>query len=214
MSRRARRIVLALAALVIVPAALVACYLPDQFVAEVRINRAGGYAFTYRGELTWMPLYRDVQTGKLTEEEAEAKAELYHRDLARDAAFKRIEHLGNGRFAVEYERKGMLRPSQQVTFVRRNADIIAIKARDDGTVTIRANALSSTHAKRAMELGLNVRGKFHIVTDARVLKHNAQEVRGFRGYDVFVWEVENVMAPAPALVLLREMPGARTNTTQ
>ncbi len=206
MNRGAIRLVAAIAAVLALSAGLAACYVPDSFIAEIRINRAGAYAITYRGDLTWAPLHRDVHQGEMSEEEAAEKAEIYRRDLLRDEGFSRVEHKGNGRFEVAYERQGVLPASRQVTFVRRNADIMAMIARPDGTVTIRGRPLAASQAQQAVELGLGLRGRFHVVTDAAVLRHNAQEVRSYKGYDVYVWDVENPLSPMPRLVLVRDTP--------
>ncbi|WP_142846939.1 hypothetical protein [Telmatospirillum sp. J64-1] len=180
------------------------CYLPNKFMAELRISRAGAYALSYNGELIYGPLFRDAMTGKVSMAEAREKVPLYERDLKRDAAFKTVQPVGDtGVYRVSYERESVLDPSQLVSFVRRNAEIFSLRAVDDGRVILQGRTLSVAEANRMMALGLNVEGEFRVVTDARVLEHNAGEVRSYAGYLVYIWKIENALSPAPRLVLMR-----------
>lgn len=178
------------------------CYLPDKFMAEIRISRSGAYAINFRGDLVYGPLYADIAQGKVPPEDAAKKIAALERDLRRDSAFKKLESLGQGRFRVHYERQGVLERTGLVTFVRRNAAIMSIKATDNGTITVRTNKVSPPDAEWLMQNGLPLTGEFRVVTDATVLEHNATEIRQYQGWPVYVWRIENAMSPTPKMVML------------
>ncbi len=199
----------------VVTTVLSSCYLPNDFVTEIRINRYGDYAMTYVGNLVYAPLYEDALANRLTPAEMREKVDVLMRDLQRDTTYDRtgrtpsrplfteIEHQGSGRFKVRYEREGSLDASALVTFIRRNNNILSLHSRE-GAITIRANALSATDSQRVMALGLSMKGEMRVVTDAQVLEHNANTVRNYAGYLVYIWTIDNVLAPAPKIVLKQE----------
>jgi hypothetical protein len=189
-----------------------ACYLPDNFKSEVRLGRNGDYALGFWGDLIWAPLYRDIARKTIPETEIPAKIAEIEKDLRRDSHFKSITSEGNGRFKVAYEREGHLETSDMITFVRRNAIIIQIVAKPDGSVIINGNTLKPTDAQEANGMGLNVQGEFRIVTDGLVKEHNASAVKPFGRYLVYIWTIENAFSPAPHFVMQRD--GAWSATRQ
>ncbi len=193
-----RYIVLALAA-----AILAACYLPDQFKSEIRVGSNGDYSLSFYGDLIWAPLYRDIEKGNIKSEDIPGKIEEIRKDLARDSSFKTVESAGQGRFHVTYERQGHLKPDDLITFVRRNAIIIQLKATPDGKVSLDGATIKPGDANQAVQMGLSLQGEFRLVTDAQVLSHNASKTTLFQGYPVYIWSIEGPFSPAPHLVMQR-----------
>jgi len=191
-----------LAALAVL-AALAACYLPDRFKSEVRLSPDGTYAISFYGDLIWAPLYRDIQKGKVPADQIAPKIAEIESDLKRDSAFKTVESAGDGRFHVTYEREGRLQPTDLVTFVRRNAIILQLKATPDGKVHMDGSSIKPSDANEATMLGLAIQGEFRLITDAQVLSHNASRVTLYKGYPVYIWTIENAFSPAPHLVMQR-----------
>ncbi|HEY1722463.1 MAG TPA: hypothetical protein VGG27_14565 [Magnetospirillaceae bacterium] len=184
---------------------LAACYLPNNFKAEIRLSKNGDFALAYYGELVWAPLYRDIQNGKYSSEEIPKQVELIRKDLARDTGFKTVESLGQGRFKVEYERQGHLAPSQEVTFVRRNAIIILMKATADGKVTVNSAAIKPSDAKTIADMGLAMKGQFRIVTDGYVKDQNATRVEPYQSiYQLYIWDMNGPFAPSVHFSMQRE----------
>lgn len=192
------------AAFLAVGLSLAACYVPNKFKSEIRLGRNGDFSLYYKGQLTWAPLARDFQRGAVKPSEAQAKIDGIKQDLLRDQNFKSVESIGNGSFEVEYERQGHLEPSQQVTFVRRNAIILMLKASPDGLLTINGQTLKPSDAQLATSMGVNVEGEFRIVTDALVKEHNATTIKPFGAYQVYIWTIDNAFSPAPHFVMQRE----------
>ncbi len=194
----------AFAAALLLLGALAACYLPNNFRAEIRLGRGGDFALAYYGELIWAPLYRDIQNGKLSSDQIPHEVELIRRDLARDANFKKIDSLGQGRFKVEYQREGRLAASQQVTFVRRNAIILEIRSSPDGKVTVNGAALRPSDAQTIVDMGLAMNGEFRIITDGLVKEHNATRTEPYQGYQLYIWTIASPFAPPVHFVMQRE----------
>jgi hypothetical protein len=190
---------LAAAALVV----LAGCYLPDKFKSEVRVGANGDFAISFFGDLIWAPLYRDIQRGQVPADQIPVKIAEIERDLKRDSAFKSVESAGNGRFHVTYQREGRLQATDLVTFVRRNAIILQLKATPDGKVQMDGSSIKPSDANAATTMGLTVQGEFRLITDAQVLSHNAGKVALYKGYPVYIWTIENAFSPAPHLVMQR-----------
>jgi len=186
-------------------ALLAACYLPNNFRSEIRLGKDGSFAIAFYGELIWAPLYRDIQSGKYTSDEIPAQVDLIQKDLERDPSFKKIESLGQGRFKVEYEREGRLQASQEVTFVRRNAIILLMRATPDGRVTINGAALRPADAKTITDMGLAMKGQFRIITNGLVKEQNATRSEPYQSvYQLYIWDLDGPFAPPPHFVMQRE----------
>jgi hypothetical protein len=183
---------------------LAACYLPNHFKSEIRLGRTGDFGFSYYGELTWAPLWREAHKGTLKPEELALQINELKTDLARDKGFKQIDSLGQGVFKVAYEREGHMQASDLVTFVRRNAIVIQITAKPDGRVIVSGNSLKPSDAQTATSMGLDVQGQFRIITDGLVKEHNATSIQNFNGYRVYIWDIQNAFSPAPRFVMQRD----------
>ena len=169
MIRRLPRLLAVLVLLAALPA-LSSCYVPDEFRAEVRIARNGDFSLDYRGLLTWAPLYMDIVAGKYTQAEAQEKIELIRRDLKRDDQFTSIRSMGRGQFDVVYHRTGnFVTNPGLISFVRRNARILNIDARTDGSVTVFAETPNIDNARPMADAGLLVRGPLRVIPNKRVV---------------------------------------------
>ncbi len=197
---KAKRAWLALAA---AAAILAACYVPDKFKAEVRVSDTGDYALSFYGDLIWAPLFRDIQRGDVPADKIPEKVEELRKDLARDPGFKTIESLGQGRFHVVYQREGHLQPVDLVTFVRRNAIVLQLKATADGKVALDGAAIKPSDANTLTSMGLSLQGEFRLLTGAQVLSHNATKTTLYQGYPVYIWTIDNAFSPFPHLVMQR-----------
>lgn len=182
---------------------LAGCYLPDHFKSEIRVGSDGDYAISFYGDLIWAPLYRDILHGEVPPDQIPVKIAEIEKDLKRDSAFKSVESAGQGRFHVVYQREGKLRATDLVTFVRRNAIILQLKATADGKLFLDASSIKPADANEAATMGLSVEGEFRLITDAQVLSHNAGKVTLYKGYPVYIWTIQNAFSPAPHLVMQR-----------
>ncbi len=183
---------------------LSSCYIPDKFKSELRLSKYGDYSLTYKGDLMFAPILDDYRKNKIKPENEAERQENIRRDLSRDIAFRKIESKGKGRFAVEYERVGRLEKVQLTSLIRRDARLISLRSVENGAIIIRANAMKPSDAQILAELGLNMEGEFRITTDANVVEHNATQVKPFGASKVYIWKIENPLAPMPQLVMIRD----------
>ena len=198
------RRILCLVATLFAVATLASCYLPNKFMSEIRLGRTGDFSLMFKGELVWAPLYRDIHQGTLKPDEIAEKVQALLKDLQRDTSFKSITSSGDGRFQVDYLRQGRLGPSEQVTFVRRNAIVLMIRSMPNGLISVNGNALKPSDAQMVTTSGMDIQGEFRIVTDGLVKEHNATAVKPFGAYRVYIWSVQNAFSPSPHFVMQRE----------
>lgn len=198
--RRSARLAVVVACLAV---SLAGCYFPLRFDAEAVISRAGFYDLRFDGQLAWVPLASAVREGKLTAAEEGAKAERIRTDLARDGATQRLRYLGRGIFDLSWRRSGdLLRPGM-VSFVRRNERILTLKyVKRTGLITFEGQSLNAEQARRLAAAGLAMDGTLKVVTDARVVSHNAMEVRQTGPRErTYRWRLRGASGPAPKLVI-------------
>lgn len=184
---------------------LASCYVPDDFLAEIRMARNGDFALVYRGKLTWAPLWNDIRDGKLTPKELEEKTAAIQRDLERDSFFTSVRSVGRGQFEVAYERIGNLQASRKVSFVRRgNAEMMSIELRSDNEVHFRTRSDPRVTPQDMADRGLTHRGRLRVVTNLPVLLHNAHEMRqglpGYPDYVIYDWTITASTRPLPMLI--------------
>lgn len=198
----ARRALRAVAVLALTVPVLASCYLPDRFQSEIRLARTGEFGVYFKGDLTWLPVVKDLREGKITEAELPERIEVLRRDLARDSNFSTVKVARPGTFAVEYNRIGRLGRPDLVTFVRRNARVISMQTDETGMVTVTGSqAIKMIQPETIERAGLNSRGLFRITTNAPVIEHNADSVRqGPQGYLLYDWNINGVRGQEPHLV--------------
>ncbi len=194
-------LIMALAAVVVS-----GCYLPVKFDAEIEISRAGYFEAEFDGYLASMPLYEGLRRGTVSPaEETEAVAKL-RRDLTRDIWVSGFKYMKNGLFKINWKRKGDLFRARMVTFLRRNVRIISIKYfRDKGTILVEGTAVGTTKAKKLIAVGLNLQGQLRVRTDARVIRHNATEVRVDKkrgdSVKIYSWTISSFYDPPPRILI-------------
>jgi len=194
----------ALAAIAVLLPLVASCYVPDDFLVEIRVNRAGDFGLTYKGTLTWAPLWRNIRRGELSEAEIREKVANISDDLLRYPGFRHVKHEGAGRFRVFYQTSGHVEGEDSYYFLRSNARIIAIISRDDGVMVVRTHALTESNKADLLAAGMDTRGKMRVVTNRPVLQHNATDVKAAEnGYMYYDWVVESVTQDSPRIVMAR-----------
>lgn len=191
-----------LAAVCLLVPLVASCYVPDDYLVEVRVNRAGDFGLTYKGTLTWAPLWEDIRKGTLSQDEIAEKVENVRSDLERYPGFSQVSHEGAGRFRVFYQTTGRVTGEGSYYFLRSNARIIAIISRSDGILVVRTHAMSAQNKDRMLAAGLETRGKMRVATNRPVLQHNAQRRQpGPDGFVYYDWTVQSVTDEAPRIVM-------------
>lgn len=204
---------LATAAGLLAAAALLgACYLPVRFDAEIEVDRSGFYSMIFDGYVVSVPLYKDLAEEKIDSADERKRATVVARDLERDSAFTEVAYQRQGIFKVHWARKDDLMRVGMVTFIRRNEAILSLKylknnkyIRNQGVVVMAAGDMSGTVRQQIADAGLNMTGEVRLITNAKVLEHNATTVKdaaGGTGKKIYVWRLADLNAPSPHLVLV------------
>lgn len=205
MSRNVLSVLRTLLIVLLAAPLLASCYVPDDFLAEIRLARNGDYALIYKGKLTWAPLWADIRDGKLSGDEIAEKEAAIMADLERDGHFSEIRPLGRGQFAVSYQRTGKFTGTRKVTFVRRSAEILSMELRTTGEVHIRTRNDSKLDLENQLAAnGLSSRGKLRVITNTAVVLHNAQDIGqglpGYPDYTIYDWTITASTKPMPMLI--------------
>jgi hypothetical protein len=200
----ARRLLTLVIAFFAVPL-LTSCYVPNDFVAEIRLSKSGDFAMIYQGNLTWAPLFKEIREGKLSAAEIEEKEQALTKDLSRDSNFTEVTPLGSGTFHVRYEVSGRFTGTRAVTFVRRSSALMTMELKPDGTVHIWASQDPKLRDPEQLEsLGLRTQGRLRVITNAYVIKNNAYKVSSslpeYPSYKVYDWSINSVRTPKPFLI--------------
>jgi hypothetical protein len=207
----ARRLAIA-AGFLAAAAVLAACYLPVRFDAEIEVDRGGFYSMIFDGYIVHVPLRQDLAEKKISPAEEKEKVAVVMRDLKRDKAFTEVAYQKQGIFKVHWTRKDDLMRVGMVTFFRRNEAILTLKylkdniyLKNQGVVVMAAGDMSRTVRQQIADAGLNMTGEVRLITDAKVLQHNATQVKdaaGKPGKKIYVWRLADLNAPTPHLVLV------------
>lgn len=234
------RIVMALAA----PFLLTGCLLsPGKFTSTLRISADRTFTFAYQGEVIQVDPTSSMNSSSSdsdssdnpdqTEEErkaaAEKKAEVAKASadletkrqaiaeaLAKEAGYRSVRYVGDGKFIVDYEISGVLTSNFIYPF---NLDgevvfpFIAIEVRKEGTVRMKAPAFGKSGDRPgaassgmaglgAPEPGQTADGTFTLTTDAEIVAHNNEDgAKPAGAMKALVWRVTPLSKDAPSAVL-------------
>jgi hypothetical protein len=234
LAKRLATIALAIAA----PMVLAGCLLsPGKFTSDLNINADRSFSFTYVGEVIAVDPTSDMKSSlspdsepaaDATEEEkkaaadkkievAKASAELETKRramveaLSKEAGYRSVRYVGDGKFLIDYAITGRLDHSFLFPF---NSDaevaipFIALELRKDGAVRIKAPAFGKSQNKPAgMDMGMPdstslAEGVFTVTTDAEIVMHNNEDgVKPAGGKKALVWRVTPLSKDAPVAVL-------------
>jgi hypothetical protein len=196
---------------------LSSCYVPDNFVAELRLSRYGDYELTFRGDLVYLPILYDYAAGRVPPDQDLARQQNIRKDLIRDKAFTKVIPLGHGRFRVTYEgpvkypgvRGARLGKDELVSIIRRDSRILALRSLPDNEIIVAASHLRPVDAKIMAEEGVAMKGQFRVTTNANVIQNNASEVRPYGRYKVYIWNIDGPSSPMPHLIAIRDFDPTR-----
>lgn len=154
------------------------CYLPVRFDAEIELTRAGYYKMTFDGYIAHVPLYEDLRKGKTTGAQERERVAVIETDFKRDKGTKSISYVRAGLFKVNWVNEGDILKAKMVTFIRRNANMLSVSYVDtSGQITIAGASVSKENAQRLTDMKLGMDGQLRVITDAKVVSHNATSVK-------------------------------------
>ena len=182
---------------------LAGCYVPVRFDAEVVVDNRGFYEMYFAGYMADTTLYSGLRDGKIVGLEERNKVASIQADLEREAATKKFKYIKDGFFELNWERKGDLLDVGNVSFIRRNQEIISLKyVPDTGLITMRGRSLSDVNKQRLIDMGLNWEGEIRFITNLRVVGSNATGSRPHKprpGFTEYFWTLTSVQNPTPKI---------------
>ncbi len=173
---------------------LSSCWIPEQFIATVNINKDGSYTFTYDGTLTFAPALAAAKEGKLeAKDEAELKEEAAK--MAKEPGFKSVDYQGNGRYKVLVEKHGKV--GEAYYFISNEEKIVSIIPHKDGTLTVKGVRPDDEAIKQLDSIGAKVDGTLSvsIASGVKVVKQNADNEPMFFGLlGSYKWQINSAGA--------------------
>jgi hypothetical protein len=185
------------------------CYLPTDFEFLVQVAGDGRYVLSYKGQLTSVGIAKSLRSGETTEKEAAEKIQKTQLGLLKkNPGFKSVVYEGQGRFLIDYESSGSVQRHRYVTFVDGTSKFLIIKYLEkEGTVTVTGDKMKDQFVRELINMGLRPSGTLRIRTDAKVLEHNAEQVRGKRTRE-YVWNIKGFRGAPPKFVMELRRPVA------
>ncbi len=180
---------------------LAGCYLPSQFKFDVRISDNGEYTVSYVGRLAESTLLIGLREGTMDAAKEAEKVEMVKKDLARDSGFRAVNYVGGGFFDVRYEKAGNIFDDKTLTFVNGSSRILSLALiSETNTLTILGSTVPVNYHKQLKSIGFTLDGELRVVTDAKVLDHNANQISG-DSEKTYFWALRDLDAPAPKIVI-------------
>lgn len=210
------RIALALAA----PLLLTACLLtPGKFESKLVLTADRGFTYSYVGEV--YAIDRDMSApggGDKPADAAKKKAESEAKNraiadaLSKEAGYRSVRYLGDGKFTIDYQVSGQLTHNFVYPFnldAQAIVPFIAIELRANGTVRVKAPGFANESQDQAAQMGGmggsggdRLDGVFTLETDAEIVSQNNEEGPQPAGArKAIVWKVSPLTRDAPTAVL-------------
>jgi hypothetical protein len=195
-----------LAVMLVALLGLGSCYFPVYFDAEIDLTREGYYRMIFDGYIADIALYNEVKQNKISKEEEQRKVKLIQTDFERDRSTKEFKYHKEGVFKVHWDKSGDLLKVKAVTFFRRNEPIIILRySKEDQAIHLQTTPISKTQQEQLKKLGLGMEGEIRVITDAKVLAHDAGRI--LKTDDprkkMFVWKINGLSDRAHMTVEMR-----------
>jgi hypothetical protein len=200
MFRRLRPLLILLVAAV----ALSGCYLPARFDAEIELDRRGYYKFTFSGYMVDTRLYAALKEGKIQGAEEVEEVKKLKADIERDPDASEFGYIKQGYFKMKWQREGDLLKAKSVTFLRRNEHIFGIAYnKETRIVNMLGRSLAKSQKDQIVQAGMNSAGELRVITDTKVVSHNADEVKDFPARSpstkVYIYRIPNIYRATPQM---------------
>jgi len=209
-----KEILLRLLTLVALVPILASCYVPDDFVCEIRVAKSGDYSLIYNGTLTWAPLVMDIHDKKVTDAQITETETSLTSELKRIPEFTQVTPLSPGKFKVKFQRNGTFTGPTEVDFPRSGAAVISMRLKLDGTLQISSTAKPKmTELQKLDEAGITSHGRLRVLTniDVSKMKTNTESadhlLPGYPGWHYIDWMISSLAQPAPVLIAQLFPPG-------
>lgn len=190
--------------LIVTAVTLSGCYLPARFDSEIELDRRGYYKVMFSGYVVDTRLYGELKNGKLSSAQEVEEVKKLKTDIERDPDASDFGYIKQGYFKMKWQREGDLLKAKSVTFLRRNEMIFTLAYnKETYLVNLLGRSLSTKQKDQIVQSGLNSSGELRVITDTRVISHNADEVKDFpaRGprTKVYIYRIPNIYRATPQM---------------
>ena len=210
-----------LVALIAAPLLLTGCLLtPGKFTSKLTINADRSFTYAYAGEVYALDpntSMGEAGTDRATDSaakkaEADAKNRAIADALGKEAGYRSVRYLGDGKFLIDYEISGRLDHNFIYPFnldAQAIVPFVAVELRANGTVRVKAPGFANDSKEQAGPVGGmadsssdKLDGTFVLDTDAEIVSTNNEDgVQGAGGRKVLSWKVSPLTRDAPTAVL-------------
>ena len=180
------------------------CYLPARFDMEIELDRRGYYKMIFAGYVVDVRLYSDLKSGKVSGPQEVDEVKKLQSDIERDPSTTEFSYIKKGYFRMGWQREGDLLRAKSVTFIRRNEHIFGIAYnKKTRIVNMLGRSLPKNQKQQLVDAGLNMTGELRVITDTKVISHNADAVKPFNargpGTSVYIWKIPNIFRATPKM---------------
>lgn len=209
------------AALIAAPLLLTGCLLtPGKFTSKLTINADRSFTYAYAGEVYALDpntSLGEAGTDKATDSaakkaETDAKNRAIADALGKEAGYRSVRYLGDGKFLIDYEISGRLDHNFIYPFnldAQAIVPFVAVELRANGTVRVKAPGFANDSKDQAGPVGGmadsssdKLDGTFVLDADAEIVSTNNEDgAQGAGGRKVLSWKVSPLTRDAPTAVL-------------
>lgn len=173
---------------------LSACWLPEKFDAELKVENSGATHFNYDGTLTYAMALAAEKEGELNAKDEKEIAGLSQK-LKESKLFTSVDYLGKGRFKVQSKLQKKL--GEPFYFLGKNGVnffSVTTNPSNPKILHIKGVKITPKGLKQFKEIGAKVEGSFTVKLggDIKVLKHNAQSEPKWWGFvGDYEWKIKS-----------------------
>lgn len=163
--------------------AVAGCLPPDDYRAEVTLDKSGAFATRFDGDLAHLIALRDLNAGRIDAAAADTAFAEALKEVSGVVADTRREP---GVHTAAFARAGQLNPG--VNALPGPARFLLVEVKD-GKAVVATPTFTDYQLKQLKGFGRQSRGEVCVRTDAQVLSHNAQATPD-RADGCYLWKLD------------------------
>lgn len=184
------------------------CYVPEKFTASIFIKKNGEVTLKYSGTA----LVYEYVVQALNDAQLKEVAKSYSEQTLQEGEKESYKYLGNGRFQIDIEKKGIIEKGDEFFVVDRDSKFISVKYNsfvaygnkiylDELKITL--NSVDSKNYEALKEFGLKVNGKLSITSEVPLQNLKREELSKKGKYWVYTQNYTSL--PEETIVLFANM---------
>jgi len=180
---------------------LTSCFIPEKFIATLRVNRDFSYTFEYAGTIAFGPAIGEIATkGALPRTAEDEMRAGTTSTFKKEDGFDRASYEGKGRWMVHFKRVGTVATKTQI--FGEGLPIVTLSRTADGGVSVTGMTLDLEAARQLKSANFVVDGRLDVTTDMTVTYHNATETPKLQGLvGQYGWKISSERLTSPRMIL-------------